>query len=109
MNISFNATSRRCEIQCGESLTIYEVAEIRGGVLPFIKEAKEYFMNLSQTEEIDTAGVQLLIALHKQSESDGGYLKLDGCNPQVKSTLLIFNVPFLESSDHSSASCVTDS
>lgn len=108
MDISFNVAAGCCDIHCGESLTIYEVTEFRDGLLPFVKEAMEYRMDLSETEEIDTAGVQLLIALYKQADLAGGRLRLAAVSPKVEATLRILNLPFLAGLESPAALSETD-
>lgn len=91
MNISIDTDC--CNIQCGEALTIYEVGAIKAKLLPLTKEVSNYRIDLSKIEDIDTAGIQLLLAFQKQIENEGGTVRLEGYSSKTRSAWHLFNLP----------------
>lgn len=64
------------------SLTIYEVSQAHtemAAVLNSDTQVAAWRLDLSEVEELDTAGVQLLLALHKSLLQLG--IVLETCNP----------------------------
>ncbi len=64
------------------SLTIYEVSQAHTelvAVLASDTHVPAWRLDLSEVEELDTAGVQLLLALHKSLQQLG--IVLETCNP----------------------------
>lgn len=52
-------------------LTVYRVAELREGILPFSSGANKITVDLQGVAECDAAGLQLLISLKKTVEEAG--------------------------------------
>lgn len=72
------------EFAIAGSLTIYEVCQAHSelaAVLQSESQVPTWRLDLSAVEELDTAGVQLLLALHKSLLQLG--IVLETCNPAV--------------------------
>lgn len=71
------------------SLTIYEVSEARAALLAAFIEGREssWQLDLSATEEIDSAGAQLLLAARRHLQSGGGALYVDPASAAVQEIL----------------------
>ena len=64
MNISRRTTAKQTTIKLTGDLTIYQAAEAKASLLvPDTGLDRKVVLNLEQVEELDTAGVQLLMML----------------------------------------------
>ncbi|MCK9282944.1 MAG: STAS domain-containing protein [Rhodocyclaceae bacterium] len=68
-------------------LTIFTAAAIREQLLAGIAGAEEIEVDLSQVTEIDTAGVQLMVAAKREAGLQRKVLSLTGHTPEVLDTL----------------------
>ena len=57
-------------------MTIYNAAELKEEFMPLIEDARDLEINLAQVNEIDTAGVQLLMLAKKERATHGYALSL---------------------------------
>jgi anti-anti-sigma factor len=64
-------------------LTIYSVAEIKGPLSQALDRGPSLHLNLAGVEELDTAGVQLLVWLKQEAERRGKGLVLSAHSPAV--------------------------
>lgn len=88
----------RGQLAISGSLTIYEVSQAHSelaAVLHSQSQAPAWRLDLSEVEELDTAGVQLLLALHKSLLQLG--IVLETCNPAtaVRELLELLRLPHL--------------
>lgn len=75
--------------------TIYEASEIKEALLESIKNTRNaqssritrYELDMSQVSEIDSAGVQLLLALMRLVQNQGSSLRLIASSPAVQQVL----------------------
>jgi anti-anti-sigma factor len=58
-----------------DELTIFTAAELKTRLLAFLNSADELEIDLSKIEEMDTAGVQLLILLKREAAQAGKKLR----------------------------------
>jgi len=70
-----------------KEMTIYTAAEMKTKLVDALAHGAEIEMDLSQVPEIDTAGLQLLIAAKRECMAHGGDLKLTGHSPAVLEVL----------------------
>jgi anti-anti-sigma factor len=64
-------------------LTIYSVAEARGQLEAALDQHPSLHLNLSGVEELDTAGVQLLVWIKQEAKRRGKQLVLSAHSPAV--------------------------
>lgn len=55
------------EIQCGEQLTIAQVAELYPRLLTTLAEGQAVSIDISAIERVDTAGIQLLYGFQRDA------------------------------------------
>jgi anti-sigma B factor antagonist len=67
-----------------EELNIASVAEDRDHLVSLLQPSGELELDLGGVTEIDTAGVQLLVALRKEAESMGCVCHLAGSDEAVR-------------------------
>lgn len=83
-------------------LTVFRVGELKQPLLRALLDAVELEIDLSGVTEIDTAGVQLLIALKRSAAATDRVLRLQGHAPPVVEALTLlglaayFGDPLLE-------------
>lgn len=73
-------------------LTIYTVAEQRASLFTAISANRDLEINLEAVGEVDTAGLQLLLAAKRQAARDGRALRLTMHSPAVLDVLEIANM-----------------
>lgn len=74
-------------IKLPAEVSIYAVVELKQKIEPYLTNNQEIILDFEQVESIDTAGIQLLIWLHKRLTSDNRQLSLIHINEQVLSVL----------------------
>lgn len=92
MALHIHGEEGHCRLGVDGDLTIFQVAEYRQQLLAECAQAGTVTLDLSETRELDTSGVQLLLALRKQVMAGGGKLKLAGISDAAGKTLAVFNL-----------------
>lgn len=82
MSVKIDNTKAPPVLTIDGSLTKYDVAEIKAALDEVNPEAN-LSVDLSNVEECDTAGTQLLISLRKTFDEAGGGLELGECSSAV--------------------------
>jgi len=84
-------------IELSGSLTIYEVSEARGALLATLSGAPgaAWSLGLARIDELDTAGVQLLLAAQRYLAASGGSLQVRDCSSTVLELLALLRLPRL--------------
>ncbi|MBV4473600.1 STAS domain-containing protein [Pseudomonas sp. B2M1-30] len=73
-------------------LTIYTVAELKAELLPSLAPNGDVEVDLALVNEIDSAGVQLLLALRQAVTACGNALHMKGASPAVRDALQLCNL-----------------
>ena len=78
MDATFEALQQGdlCQVTLAGELTIYTVDEFKKKLLTSQQDCQQMEINLSQVEELDTAGVQLLVLLKREARQAGKTLTL---------------------------------
>jgi anti-sigma B factor antagonist len=63
-------------VNLGEELTIYTAAQLKEDLLGNFNQGKGLELDLSQVQEMDSSGVQLLMMLKRESQEKGKPLHL---------------------------------
>lgn len=71
-----NKTKGLCKLAIDEDMTIYAVEALKQGISEEIDIYDRFELNLGDVEEIDSAGIQLLLALKSELASKSKTLKL---------------------------------
>jgi anti-anti-sigma factor len=73
-----NPESHVHRISLSGAMSIFRAIELRDQLLAAFEPAAEIEVDLSQVTEIDSAGVQLMIAAQHQAQADGKVLRFVG-------------------------------
>jgi len=71
----------RCKVVVEGNMTIYEAATDKPALLAALAKAKEMEIDLSSIHEMDTAGLQLLILVKRESLKAGKVMRLIDHSP----------------------------
>jgi anti-sigma B factor antagonist len=82
----------RCKAVIDGNMTIYEAAVDKPVLLSALAEAKELEVDLSSLREMDTAGLQLLILLKRESIKAGTVMRLIGHSPVSRNVFDTYNM-----------------
>ncbi|MCX7897870.1 MAG: STAS domain-containing protein [Rhodocyclaceae bacterium] len=74
------------------AMTIYNAVETKARLLEALENATILELDLSQVEEIDTAGFQLLILTKRESMKENKILRLVGHSPAVREMIGFYNM-----------------
>lgn len=81
---------RRLRVQ-GE-MNIYTAGEMKGALMRELGATHELEVDLHEVEELDTAGLQLLIMLRREGREAGKEVRLVGHSPAVLEVMDICNL-----------------
>jgi len=84
--------SGSCLLSAGADMTIYSSEKNLTDIKGYYSEFNHLELDLSAVEEIDTSGVQLLLALKKSSEKDGKSFFLSGISAPVDEVMEVLNI-----------------
>lgn len=73
-------------------LTIYHAAELRTALLPLAGGACALVLDLSGVSDVDSAGLQLLLALRRTLAAQGATLHLAGCDGAAADALALYGM-----------------
>ena len=73
-------------------LTIYHAAELKAALLPLADEARALVLDLSGVSDIDSAGLQLLLALRRSLAAQGATVQLAGVSGAVADALALYGM-----------------
>ncbi len=87
-----NKRSGRCLLKIDGDLTIYNAAESHESLLAFVDDFKGFEVDMTSVNEIDTAGIQLLLQLKRKAAQEEQSIQLSGCNEQVCDLLDLYQL-----------------
>ena len=87
-----NKRSGRCLLKVDGDLNIYNAADLKANMLGFVEDFKEFEIDMSAVDEIDTAGIQLLLLFKNKAEQEERNVQLSGCNEQVFDLLNLYQL-----------------
>jgi anti-anti-sigma factor len=67
-----------CRIRVEGDMTIYTALDLKQELVPCLAKAEQLDLDLSQVNEMDTAGLQLLILLKRETAKRGTRLNITG-------------------------------
>ncbi|TVZ37580.1 STAS domain-containing protein [Alteromonadaceae bacterium 2753L.S.0a.02] len=86
------STAESCALTLGEQFTIYEAAEIRDNILANWHSGQALTVDLSQTREFDTAGIQLLLALRQHVLTHHSQWQVNKLSEDAVNFLRFYNI-----------------
>lgn len=87
MDVVEQQSGATCCVTLSGSLDIYCAAEMRERLAALLRQHPVLELNLAEVEEIDTSGVQLLLAAKQMASNLGHTLKLTAHSTPVLATL----------------------
>lgn len=81
-----------CKIAADCDMSIYAAAKNHEALVSFYTEFDNFEINLSAVEEIDSSGIQLLLALKHSAEKDGKQMTLNSASSPVSEVMDVLNI-----------------
>ncbi len=92
MNVSRRTTAKQTTLKLEGDLTIYQAAEAKYSLLGKTDGLdRKVLLNMEQLEELDTAGVQLLMMLQRLVAQQGGKLQTSAISESAQQVLSALN------------------
>jgi len=66
--------SKKATVKCGNALTIANVADLHSKITSVLEISSIIELDAQEVEKVDTAGLQLLVALSQELEKSDGHL-----------------------------------
>ncbi len=66
--------TKKATVKCGEALTINNVANLHDSFTKALEKSSTIELDLKSIDKVDTAGLQLLLALRQEVEKSSGKL-----------------------------------
>ena len=92
MTLNVDIKKKRLLISVAGDMTIPALPDIREAVLSRLSKAKRIEFDLSQVEDMDSAGFQLLFAVKKMAESSGMSMTVSAASSSVRDCMDIFRM-----------------
>ena len=81
-----------CVLDVSADMTIYTAATNLSGIKDYYSKFSHIELNLSAVEEIDSSGVQILLALSKNAKKDGKQVVLSELSAPVTEIMDMLNI-----------------
>ncbi len=81
-----------CRLSIGADMTIYGATENHQELMNYLAGADNFEIDLSEVEEIDCSGIQLLLALKKSAEKETKQLRLSKASSAINEAMDILNI-----------------
>ena len=98
MNIMVNRAGSGLKLHLSGCLDISCVLEAKEKFGPILEMGLDQIVDLSALEQIDTAGTQLLMLVHRQAAASGTDCRFVGAVQEVARILEFYRLPGLEAS-----------
>jgi anti-sigma B factor antagonist len=82
----------KCRLRIESDMTIYTALELKQELMPSLDKGQNMEVDLSLVNEMDSAGLQLLVMLKREAATRGMTLALTAHSPAVTSVLDTFNM-----------------
>lgn len=79
-------------VQAGPELTIYQVEKLRQKLVKIIPHIRRLKLDLSRTMELDSAGIQLLLALQRECGRTGLDFQITATSAPVQAALAVYQL-----------------
>ncbi|MBA6341637.1 STAS domain-containing protein [Colwellia sp. MB02u-10] len=81
-----------CVLDASPDMTIYCAAKNLAEIKRYYAEFNHFELNLSDVEEIDSSGIQLLLALKQSATKDGKQVFLNAISNPVAEVMDVLNI-----------------
>lgn len=82
----------KCQLRVEVDMTIYTALELKQELVSCLDKVQHWELDLSQVNEMDSAGLQLLILLKREAAKRGAQLALTAHSPAVTDVIDTLNV-----------------
>ncbi len=87
-----NKRSGLCRLQIDGDMTIYTAEAMLEGFMPYINDYKDFELDLSSIDEIDTAGVQMLLQFNKKAKQSEKAVCMTAISQSVQDVLGVYHL-----------------
>lgn len=92
MMIHVETEEGRRRLRIGGELNVYSAPDLKRQLLDHLDAAPELEINLSQVDEMDTAGFQVLYLAKREAMKNGKMLRLTSHSPAVLEVMDLYNM-----------------
>jgi anti-sigma B factor antagonist len=92
MTVNTEKINGLCKMRIEGEMTIFNAADLKKDLLDTLNECSELEMDLSQVNEIDTTGLQLLVLTRRESAALNKSCRIIAYSPATMSVLELFNM-----------------
>lgn len=87
-----NKENNLCKLVIGEEMTIYAVADFKKNVSQQLDDFERFEIDLEKVEEVDSAGIQLLLSLKNKLLQQKKSLKFINLSPSVSRLVTLYQL-----------------
>ncbi len=73
-------------------LTIYHAADLQQALLPLAAPGGDWALDLSGVTDIDSAGIQILLAARRTLAAHGAAIRLAACGPAAQAVFSLYGL-----------------
>ncbi len=92
MTVNTEKNDGICKMRIEGDMTIFNAADLKKDLLDNLNECSELEMDLSQVNEMDTTGLQLLILAKREAVALNKGFRIISCSPATTNVLELFNM-----------------
>lgn len=92
MSLEISTQDNVCTLKIVEELTIFQVGEYHQQLISECNFKQQILLDCSTIEDVDTAGIQLILSMEKQFNEAGGQVLLLASSPVMDEGLQVFNL-----------------
>lgn len=92
MTMTYKIEAGRCLVHIDGALTIYEVARDKPVLLEVLQQAADLEIDLHRVDQLDTAGLQLLVLAKREAQRRGKQVRLVAHSPATLDVLDCYNL-----------------
>jgi len=92
MTVSTEKINGLCKMRVEGEMTIFNAADLKKDLLDTLNECSDVEMDLSQVNEMDTIGLQLLILTKRESAALNKGFRIISYSPATMNVLELFNL-----------------
>ncbi len=92
MNINVENNNGLCRLRIEDEMTISTAAELKKALLDSLAGCREIEIDLSQVNEMDTAGFQLLYLARREADISNKVFRIVSPGPKILSVLQLYNM-----------------
>lgn len=92
MTVNTEKVDGTCRIRIEGDMTIFNAADLKKDLLDNLHECSDFEMDMSQVNEIDTTGLQLLILAKRETAALNKSFRIMSYSPATMYVLELFNM-----------------